>query len=116
VDAGYRNLVVWQRSMELALGVYRCTKTFPRDETYGLVSHMRRAAVSVPSNIAAGKGRYPPKELVQFLCHARGSLLELQTQITIAQGLGYMHPTDADELEKQISTGGSALERIGPPL
>ena len=112
MNASYRDLVVWQLSVDLALGVYRCTKTFPRDETYGLVSQMRRAAVSVPSNIAEGKGRYSRKELVQFLFHARGSLLELQTQITIAQRLGYLAELDASELETQSGEVGRLLNGL----
>jgi len=112
MGAGYRNLVVWQRSIELALDVYRCTKTFPRDETYGLVSQMRRAAVSVPSNIAEGKGRHSPEELVQFLFHARGSLLEVQTQITIAHRLGYLGTTDAGELETKSAEVGRLLNGL----
>src|SRR6266849_4873712 len=77
----YEDLKVWRRAMDLVLEVYRCTSSFPKQEIYGLTSQMRRAAVSVPSNIAEGKGRFSRKELLQSLFHARGSLLELQTQI-----------------------------------
>jgi four helix bundle protein len=73
---------------------------------------MRRAAVSVPSNIAEGKGRYSRKELVQFLFHARGSLLELQTQITIARRLGYLCETDATELETRSAEVGRLLNGL----
>ena len=76
----YTDLKAWQGAKDLALEIYRCTRTFPRDELYGLTSQMRQAAVSVPSNIAEGKGRYSQKELLQFLFRARGSLLELETQ------------------------------------
>jgi four helix bundle protein len=83
MSGDYRNLIAWQKAKRLALDVYRCTRRFPKDETYGLSSQMRRAAVSVPSNIAEGKGRHSHKDLVHFLYQARGSLLELETQISI---------------------------------
>jgi len=67
VSDNYRNLIAWQKAKRLALDIYRCTRKFPRNEIYGLSSQMRRAAVSVPSNIAEGKGRYSQKEFVQFL-------------------------------------------------
>jgi four helix bundle protein len=86
----YRDLVAWQRAVELVTHVYRVTKTFPNDERFGLTSQLRRAAVSVPSNIAEGQGRFSRGEFKQFLGHARGSLLEMETQITIATNLGYL--------------------------
>lgn len=86
----YEDLIAWRRSMDLVVEIYRCTASFPKQEMYGLVSQRRRAAVSVPSNIAEGKGRYSRKELVQFLFHARGSLLELNTQITLAREPGFL--------------------------
>lgn len=76
--------------MTLVRDVYRVTRTLPRDELFGLVSQMRRSAVSVPSNIAEGKGRYSQRELNQFLYRARGSLVELETQVLIAGDLGYV--------------------------
>ncbi len=86
----YRNLIAWQKAKDLALDVYRCTRKFPKDETYGLTSQMRRAAVSVPSNIAEGKGRRSRKDFAHFLYQARGSLLELETQLSIARDLEYL--------------------------
>jgi four helix bundle protein len=85
----YRDLKVWQSAVALAVDAYRLTKGFPREEIYGLSSQMRRSAVSIASNIAEGKGRFSQRELLQFL-RARGSLLELQTQITIGFDLGYL--------------------------
>ena len=90
MSTDYKQLAAWQRGMDLVKEVYRCTRAFPREELFGLSSQMRRAAVSVPSNIAEGKGRYSQKELIQFLYKARGSLLELETQICIAHDLDYL--------------------------
>ncbi|HEV8660564.1 MAG TPA: four helix bundle protein [Thermoanaerobaculia bacterium] len=86
----YRDIVAWQRAMALVSEIYKCTETFPRREIYGLTNQIRRAAVSVPSNIAEGKGRRSKKEYVQFLYRARGSLHELETQLEIALNLGYL--------------------------
>jgi len=94
----YQDLIAWRKATEFALDIYRCTRTFPKDELYGLTSQMRRAAVSVASNIAEGKGRYSYKEFVQFLYRARGSLLELQTQLFIAQELDYLESLAARRL------------------
>jgi four helix bundle protein len=86
----YRDLIAWQKAKELAVEVYLATKNFPTNEMYGLTSQMRRAAVSVPSNIAEGQGRATSGEFVQFLGHARGSLLELETQVAISRELGLL--------------------------
>src|ERR1017187_5319400 len=86
-NSSFQDLRIWQESMDLAVEIYRATSDFPKHETYGLVSQMRRAAVSVPSNIAEGKGHRSDPEFVRFLFHARGSLLELETQILIARRL-----------------------------
>jgi len=80
----FRDLHVWQRSMELAVAVYRLTQAFPREELYGLTSQLRRATVSIPSNIAEGQGRLNTREFRQYLGVARGSNCELQTQLEIA--------------------------------
>jgi len=98
--------------MDLVLEVYRSTSTFPKQEIYGLTSQMRRAAVSVPSNIAEGKGRFHRKELLQFLFHARGSLLELQTQITIARELGYLAADDGKRLTDLTAEVGRLLNGL----
>ena len=87
----YRNLIAWQKAMELVLEVYKATKTMPKEEIYGLTSQMRRAAVSIPSNIAEGQGRKTPRDFKNFLSIALGSLKELETQILIAQGLNYFN-------------------------
>ena len=77
--ASYRDLRVWQLAMQLVAGAYEQTRCFPKHEIYGLTSQMRRAAVSVPSDIAEGKGRSSDRDRAHFFCHARGSLLELET-------------------------------------
>ncbi len=86
----YEDLIAWQKSMDLAEKVYRVTEVFPDREKYGLVSQLRRAAISVPSNIAEGQGRFSTGEFKQFLGHARGSLYEVQTQLRLANRLGYL--------------------------
>jgi four helix bundle protein len=102
----YKELHVWNRGMELSLAVYRLTAKFPREEIYGLTSQVRRAAVSVPSNIAEGYGRNSRKEYKQFLAIARGSALELQTQMLIALELGYCDKAghqEVDDLLNEVS-------------
>lgn len=86
----YRDLVVWQKAMELAKQVYMITKEFPKEEVYGLTSQIRRCAVSIPSNIAEGRGRNSDKEFVRFLQISLGSLYELQTQLELAMSFSYV--------------------------
>ena len=88
--AGYRDLKVWQASMQLAGDVYRLSEQFPKHEVFGLAGQLRRSAVSVPSNIAEGQGRNSPKEFHHFLGVASGSLAELETQLILAQQPGYL--------------------------
>jgi four helix bundle protein len=112
VADNYRDLIAWQKAKALALNVYRCTRRFPKDEIYGLSSQMRRAAVSVPSNIAEGKGRYSQKEFVQFLYHARGSLLELESQLSIARDLEYIDLPVFENLESETEELGRILNGL----
>jgi four helix bundle protein len=86
---GYRDLLVWQKGILLAKEVYRLTRDFPADEKWGLVSQMRRAAVSVPSNIAEGQARRTTKDFIQFISIAEGSIAELDTQLILAYEMGY---------------------------
>lgn len=88
--AGYRELKVWQLGVDLALEVYRVTADFPKSEVYGLTSQLRRAAVSIPSNIAEGHARKTQREMQRFANIAKGSLAELETQLIIAGELGYV--------------------------
>lgn len=99
----FKNLKVWQKAMESVKQIYQMTKSFPRDELYGLTSQMRRAAVSVPVNIAEGKGRYHKKEYIQFLFMARGSLYETMTLIEVAQELKYLSETEGQMLLEHCS-------------
>lgn len=86
----YKDLIVWQKSIEMVTDVYKLINLLPKNEEYALASQMRRCAVSIPSNIAEGTGRYYLKDYVRFLQISRGSVYELQTQIIIAQNLGYI--------------------------
>jgi four helix bundle protein len=94
----YRDLQVWQRSMDLTLTAYHCTQTFPVEERYGLISQIRRAAVSVPCNIAEGQGRATDGEYLNQLSSARGSLQELETLFMIAERLHYLTSAQLDDL------------------
>jgi four helix bundle protein len=85
----FRDLMVWQRSMQLAIEIYKVTKEFPHDERFGIISQIRRSAISIPSNIAEGRGRLSAGEFRQFLGIARGSNYEVQTQLELAKALGF---------------------------
>ena len=105
----FRDLIVWQRSMQLTVAIYRLTQNFPREEIYGLTSQIRRSAVSVPSNIAEGQGRLGTGEYRQFLGIARGSNSELQTQLEIARALGFGDAKLIDEAESLSHEVGKML-------
>ena len=96
----FRNLVVWQKVVAFVTDLYRATHSFPADERFGLTSQIRRAAVSIPSNIAEGQGRLTRGEFRQFLGHAKGSLCEVETQLIIAHNLGYL--SDPQSLLAQL--------------
>ena len=108
----YRDLIVWKKSMVLVLDVYRCTQVFPKIETYGLTSQLRRAAVSVPSNIAEGQARLSTGEFRQFLGNARGSLMEVETQIQIARDLGYLEKSASENLLNAAAEVGRILNGL----
>lgn len=91
----YKDLIVWQKSMELARIIYRLTSRFPRDEVFGLTNQIRRAVVSIPSNIAEGFGRGSDREFIHFLRIAKGSAAEVETQILISEDLHYVSPDTA---------------------
>jgi four helix bundle protein len=95
----FHDLVVWKKAIELATCIYKLTRTFPKDEIYGLVSQMRRASVSIASNIAEGRGRLNPAEFRQFLGVAQGSVFELKTQLLVAKNLGMANGDVLNESE-----------------
>lgn len=98
MSSHFRELIAWQKSVDLALKVYRTCEAFPKYEQYGLAQQMRSASVSVPSNVAEGCGRGTPPDYRRFLLHARGSTYELETQIEIAKRAGFIIETEAQAL------------------
>jgi len=98
----YRELIVWQKSYQLCLEIYRITRSFPKEEKYGLISQIRRAAVSVPSNIAEGYGRKTTPDYVRSLYVAYGSNCELETQILLSKDLGYINNEEAKKIQENI--------------
>jgi len=110
--ATYRDLKVWQKAMELVTAIYTSTQEFPKSETYGLTGQMRRAAVSIPSNIAEGQGRRLEGDFQHFLRNARGSLLELETQVLIAQNLRYLTQAQTEVLVARCSEVGRILNGL----
>ncbi len=112
----YKDLQVWQKSMELAKQIYRATQTFPPEEKFGLVAQMRRAAVSVPSNIAEGQARNTTGEFIQFVSHAEGSLAELDTQLRLASDLGYCNAGAIQEVFALIVEAQKMLKGLRKSL
>ena len=102
---GYRDLVVWQKGIAIAKEIYLLTKQLPADEKFGLVSQMRRAAGSVPSNIAEGQACHTTGEFIQFISHAEGSVAELDTQLTLCQDLGLL-------TQKESTAAANLLEEL----
>jgi len=99
----YKDLVVWQKGIQLTKLVYGLTRSFPADERFGVIAQMRRAAVSVPSNIAEGQARHTTGEFIQFISHAEASVAELGTQLIVCAKLTYTRAEDADALFELIS-------------
>jgi four helix bundle protein len=110
--SSFRDLRVWQEAIRLTAEIYRSTTDFPKHELYGLSQQIGRRAVSVPSNIAEGKGHHSDKEFVRFLLHARGSLLELQTQVLIAEELQYFRNGEGARLLALAEGVGRALSGL----
>jgi four helix bundle protein len=102
---GFRDLLVWRKGMDLAVGVYRLTQKLPLEETFGLISQMRRCSVSIPSNIAEGQARHTTGEFIQFISHAKGSLAEIYTQLQLSVELGFCS-------EKETATTFAQIEEL----
>ncbi len=99
----HKDLDVWKRSVQLVTSIYEVTKVFPKEEMYGLTNQIRRAAVSIPSNIAEGAARNHSKEFMQFLYIALGSMSELETQILIGENLKYFLTVDSEKIQNELS-------------
>src|SRR5438270_5970195 len=112
IKSGYKELIAWKKGMELVAAIYDATDGFPSHEMYGLVSQLRRAAVSVPSNIAEGKCHYSNRDFVRFLRHARGSLAEIETQILIAEQRTYLEPETTTHLTQKADELGRILSGL----
>ena len=108
----FKDLIAWRKAMDLVNAVYDATDGFPKRETYSLTDQIRRAAVSIPSNIAEGQAHYSNREFLHFLRHARGSLAELETQLLIAQRRGYLSESHADTLLKLADELGRILSGL----
>ena len=108
----YKELVVWQKSMQIVKNIYSLIRNLPKEEQYGLSDQMRRAAVSIPSNIAEGFGRHAAKDYCRFLSIARGSKYELETQIDICMMLGYLCENDVNETLSLLDEVGKMLNSL----
>ncbi|MGC4032867.1 MAG: four helix bundle protein [Tepidisphaeraceae bacterium] len=108
----YKDLLVWQKSIDLVAFVYDATRHFPADERFGLTNQLRRAAVSVPSNIAEGQGRKTNSGFIQFLRIANGSRQEVETQLIIAQKLNFISPDVVADLSDRLAEIGRLLSGL----
>ena len=108
----YKDLIVWQKSIQLITDIYALTKTFPMDERFGIVSQINRAVISIPSNIAEGWGRELSKNYLQFLRISRGSLMETETLILIAKNLDYINEKDFYQINEKIEEVGKILQGL----
>lgn len=108
----FKDLVAWQKAMDLVTETYKLTDSFPKREIYSLTDQIRRAAVSVPSNIAEGQAHYNHREFRHFLRHSVGSLAELETQLVLAERLGYTDVPSADAVLKRVHEVGKILNGL----
>ena len=112
----YKDLRVWQRAMDLMVRCYEITKRFPREERYGLSSQLHRSSLSVPANIAEGQGRRGSREFARFLAIAHGSLVELETLVTLGHRVGYYTANDATKTEQLASHVGGMIGALAKTL
>lgn len=110
----HKGLIVWQKSIQLVVEIYKLTSTLPVEEKYGLVSQMRRAVVSIPSNIAEGSGRNSTKEYIRFVSISRSSLSELDTQLVICRGLNFI--SDLNQVKNLVDEIGKMLHKLNEKL
>lgn len=108
----YKDLVVWQKAMDLSIAVYQVTKSFPKEELFGMVSQMRRAAVSIASNIAEGEGRKSKNEFAHFASIAMGSKAELETQVILCERIGLCSDTESQNLLSMLDEIGKMLASL----
>jgi four helix bundle protein len=108
----YRELIAWQKAMDFVMEVYAAIRLFPRDEVYALASQLRRAAVSIPTNIAEGQARFSSSEFYYFLSRARGALVEVEAQLIIAQNLKYVTPDHGQKLLDKAAELGRILNGL----
>jgi four helix bundle protein len=112
MERAHKGLRVWKESMQLVKMIYEVTSSLPDDERFGLISQMRRASVSIPSNIAEGSARQTKKESIQFYSIARGSLSELDTQVELCDTLGLLSQSSIKKVSDQIETVGALLNGL----
>ena len=105
----YRDLLVWQKAMDFAISCYKETQRFPANEQFGLTQQIRRAAVSIPANIAEGFGRWHSRDFLRFLLMANGSLKEVETHLLLSERLGLIQKADREKLEGQCEEIGKML-------
>jgi len=108
----HKDLILWQKAMDLAVRVHQASTAIPKSELFGLVSQLRRAGTSIPSNIAEGSARTSTKEFIYFLRVARGSMAELETQLLLAQRVGYLRESEVADLRLQIDEIGKILNTV----
>ncbi|MDR2717303.1 MAG: four helix bundle protein [Treponema sp.] len=112
----FKDLIVWQEAMNLVEMIYLQTKTFPKEEMYGLTSQIRRAAVSIPTNIAEGNGRRSRKEYLRFLSIANGSIKELETHLLIVERLNFLPKEISEQMQTQLQSVGRLLTALRKSL